>query len=213
MRTLLATREMASQPDTTGLVRMFAAEFVRGKIAEVVEDPAKARILQPRDHPIGTKRICIDTDYFATFNRPNVTLVDVAESKGVERLTEKGFVHQGVEYEIDCLILASGYEVTNDLDRRWGIETIEGKDGLSIYDYWRDGFRTFQGMTACNFPNMFFTGFTQAGTNASNSKTFIDQGFHIGYIASEALKRGAVRIEPGAEAQDEYIALLRSIAG
>src|SRR3546814_20640755 len=67
--------------------------------------------------------------------------------------------------------------------RRWGIDTIVGENGLSIYDYWREGFQTFQGMTAHNFPNMFFTGFTQASFNASNSKTFIDQGFHIGYIA------------------------------
>ena len=65
-----------------------------------------------------------------------------------------------IEYEIDCLIMASGYEATNDLDRRWGIKTIEGEGGLSIYDYWRDGFQTYQGMTAHRFPNMFFTGFT-----------------------------------------------------
>src|SRR6218665_517478 len=107
--------------------------------------------------------------------------------------------------------MASGYEVTNDLDRRWGIDAIEGAGGLSIYDYWRDGYQTFQGMMAHNFPNMFFTGFTQAGTNASNSKPFIDQGFHIGYIASEALKRGAVRVEPSQDAQDAYIRHLRAV--
>jgi cyclohexanone monooxygenase len=110
------------------------------------------------------------------------------------------------------MIFASGYEVTNDLDRRWGIDTIEGRDGLSIYQYWKEGFKTFQGMMAHNFPNMFFTGFTQAGANASNSKTFIDQGFHIGYVASEALKRGAATVEPSQEAQDAYIELLRSVA-
>ncbi len=108
--------------------------------------------------------------------------------------------------------MASGYEVTNDLDRRWGIDAIEGQGGRSIYDYWRDGYQTFQGMMAHGFPNMFFTGFTQAGTNASNSKTFIDQGYHIGYIASEALKRGAVRVEPTSEAQDAYIRHLRAVA-
>ena len=178
---------------------------------DVVKDPATAEALKPWYRYL-CKRPASNDDFYPCFNQPNVTLIDVAETQGVERLTEKGFIHKGVEYEIDCLILASGYEVTNDLDRRWGISRIEGANGLSIYDYWRNGFQTFQGMTAHNFPNMFFTGFTQAAANASNSKTFIDQGFHIGYIASEALKRGAVRIEPDAEAQDAYIAHLRSIA-
>ena len=178
---------------------------------DVVKDPATAEALKPYYRYL-CKRPASNDDYYPAFNQPNVTLIDVAETQGLERLTETGFVHDGVEYEIDCLILASGYEVTNDLPRRWGIGRIEGVNGLSLYDYWKDGYRTFQGMTAHNFPNMFFTGFTQAAANASNSKTFVDQGFHIGYIASEALKRGAVRIEPNAEAQDAYIKHLRAIA-
>lgn len=178
---------------------------------DVVADPELAEALKPYYRYL-CKRPASNDDYYPAFNQPNVTLIDVAETQGLERLTEKGFIHKGVEYEIDCLILASGYEVTNDLDRRWGISRIEGVDGLSIYDYWRDGFQTFQGMMAHNFPNMFFTGFTQSAANASNSKTFIDQGFHIGYIASEALKRGAERIEPSAEAQDAYIRRLRAVA-
>ena len=178
---------------------------------DIVKDPATAEALKPYYRYL-CKRPASNDDYYPAFNQDNVTLIDVAETQGLERLTEKGFIHNGVEYEIDCLILASGYEVTNDLDRRWGIKTIAGEGGLSIYDYWREGFQTYQGMTAHNFPNMFFTGFTQAGANASNSKTFIDQGFHIGYIASEALKRGAVRVEPSQTAQDDYIAKLRSVA-
>jgi cyclohexanone monooxygenase len=178
---------------------------------DVVEDPATREALKPYYRYL-CKRPASNDDFYPAFNQPNVTLIDVAETRGLERLTEKGFIHNGKEYEIDCLILASGYEVTSDLERRWGIDRIEGRDGLSIYDYWRDGFQTFQGMMAAGFPNMFFTGFTQAAANASNSKTFIDQGFHIGYIASEALKRGAETIEPTADAQAEYIRHLRSIA-
>jgi cyclohexanone monooxygenase len=178
---------------------------------DVVEDSATAEALKPYYRYL-CKRPASNDEFYPAFNQPNVHLVDVAETRGLERLTETGFVHQGVEHEIDCLILASGYEVTNDLDRRWGIARIEGEGGLSIYDYWREGFRTFQGMTANQFPNMFFTGFTQAAANASNSKTFIDQGFHIGHIASEALKRGAVRVEPSPEAQEAYIRHLRAIA-
>jgi len=178
---------------------------------DIVKDPATAEALKPYYRYL-CKRPASNDDYYPAFNQDNVTLIDVAETQGLERLTENGFIHNGVEYEIDCLILASGYEVTNDLDRRWGISRVEGENGLSIYDYWREGFQTFQGMMAHQFPNMFFTGFTQAGANASNSKTFVDQGYHIGYIASEALKRGAVRIEPTQAAQEAYIAHLRSVA-
>jgi len=186
-------------------------ERLRARVDEMVDDPATAEALKPYYRYL-CKRPCSNDDFYPTFNRPNVQLIDVAETQGLERLTENGFVHKGKEYPIDCLIFASGYEVTNDLDRRWGIDAIEGADGLSIYDYWRDGFKTFQGMMAHGFPNMFFTGFTQAGANATNSKTFIDQGRHIGYIASEALKRGAAVVEPTQEAQDAYIAHLRSVA-
>ena len=186
-------------------------ERLRDRVDEAVNDPETAEALKPYYRYL-CKRPCSNDDFYPAFNRPNVKLIDVAETQGVERMTEKGFIHQGEEYEIDCMIFASGYEVTNDLDRRWGIDTVEGRDGLSIYDYWREGFQTFQGMMAHNFPNMFFTGFTQAGANATNSKTFVDQGFHIGYIASEALKRGAATIEPDQEAQDAYIRHLRSVA-
>jgi cation diffusion facilitator CzcD-associated flavoprotein CzcO len=186
-------------------------ERLRRRVDEIVKDPATAEALKPY-YRFLCKRPCSNDNYYPTFNRPNVKLIDVASTQGVERMTEKGFVANGQEYEIDCMIFASGYEVTNDLDRRWGIDAIEGQDGLSIYKYWAEGFKTFQGMMAHNFPNMFFTGFTQAGANATNSKTFIDQGHHIGYIASQALKRGAVRVEPTQAAQDAYIARLRSVA-
>jgi cation diffusion facilitator CzcD-associated flavoprotein CzcO len=178
---------------------------------DVVKDPATVEALKPYYRYL-CKRPASNDDFYPCFNQPNVELIDVAETQGLERLTETGFMHQGVEHECDTIILASGYEVTNDLDRRWGIDVIEGRDGLSIYDYWREGFQTFQGMMAHNFPNMFFTGFTQAGANASNSKTFIDQGAHIGYVASQAIARGIAVVEPSAEAQDAYIAKLRSVA-
>ncbi|MEG3143617.1 NAD(P)/FAD-dependent oxidoreductase [Sphingomonas sp. RT2P30] len=186
-------------------------ERLRQRCEELVDDPATAEALKPY-YRFLCKRPCSNDDYYPTFNRPNVALIDVAATRGVERMTEKGFVANGQEYDVDCMIFASGYEVTNDLDRRWGIDRIEGRDGISIYDYWREGFQTFQGMMAHNFPNMFFTGFTQAGANSTNSKTFVDQGRHIGYIASQALKRGAETVEPTQAAQDDYIRHLRSIA-
>lgn len=186
-------------------------ERLRRRCDAIVKDKKTAEALKPY-YRFLCKRPCSNDEYYDTFNRPNVKLIDVSETRGVERLTPKGFIHKGVEHEIDCLIFASGYEVTNELHRRWGIDTVEGRDGLSIYDYWADEFKTFHGMTSHKFPNMFFTGFTQAGVNATNSATFIAQGRHIGYIASEALKRGAVTVEPSQEAQDEWIRYLRSVA-
>ncbi len=186
-------------------------ERLRRRVDDIVKDPATAESLKPY-YRFLCKRPCSNDNYYPTFNRPNVKLIDVASTQGVERMTEQGFVANGKEYEIDCMIFASGYEVTNDLDRRWGIDKIEGAEGLSIYKDWAEGFKTFQGMMSHNFPNMFFTGFTQAGASATNSKTFIDQGFHIGYVASEALKRGAVKVEPSQAAQDAYIKHLRSVA-
>jgi cyclohexanone monooxygenase len=186
-------------------------ERLRHRVEEIVKDPATAESLKPY-YRFLCKRPCSNDDYYPTFNRPNVKLIDVSATQGVERLTAKGFVHKGVEHEIDCLILASGYEVTNELHRRWGIDTIAGRDGLSIYDYWRDDIKTHHGMMAHGFPNMFFTGFTQSGVNATNSATFIAQGRHIGYIASEALKRGAVTVEPSLEAQNAWISHVRATA-
>jgi cyclohexanone monooxygenase len=121
-------------------------------------------------------------------------------------------VHEGIEHEIDCMVFASGYEVTSGLRRRWGIDVIEGRDGLSIYDYWDDGFRTLHGMMACKFPNLFFTGYTQGGVNATTTATFLAQGRHIGYIVSEALERGATIVEPSQEAQDAWIGHVREMA-
>jgi cyclohexanone monooxygenase len=141
-----------------------------------------------------------------------VKIFDVSKTQGVERMTTKGFVHEGVEYEIDCLIFASGFEVTSDLDRRWGIDAIEGRNGVSLYDHWKREFRTFHGMMTHGFPNQFFTGFIQGGVNASTTETFNQQGRHIAWIIAEAMKRGAAVVEPTLEAQNAYVDHIRATA-
>lgn len=186
-------------------------ERLRRRVDEIVKDKETAEALKPY-YRFLCKRPCSNDDYYETFNRPNVQLIDVSDTRGVERLTENGFVHKGVEYEIDCLIFASGFEMTSELRKRWGIGTIEGRDGLSIYDHWADGFRTLHGMMSHGFPNMFFTGFTQAGLNATNSVTFVSQGRHIGYIASEALRRGVTVVEPSEAAQQAWVQTIRDMA-
>jgi cation diffusion facilitator CzcD-associated flavoprotein CzcO len=186
-------------------------ERMRRRIDGIVKDPATAEALKPWFW-FNCKRPLSNDEYYPVFNQPNVKLFDVSATRGVERLTGKGFVHDGVEYEIDCLIAASGFEVTSDLDRRWGIKVIEGRGGLSLYDYWADGYRTLHGMMAHNFPNQFFTGYTQGGFFATTVEQFSRQGFHIAHIIQHALGSGATVVEPALEAQDEWVNTLRSTA-
>ena len=160
-------------------------ERLRRRIGGVVADPDTAEALKPY-YRFMCKRPCSSEEYLATFNRPNVTLVDVSESKGVERLTEKGIVANGVEYEVDCVIFASGFEISTEISRRYAMDVIEGRDGLSLFDYWNDSYQTLHGMTSRGFPNQFFTGFIQGGVSANTTAMFEQQAKHIAYIISEA---------------------------
>jgi hypothetical protein len=140
-----------------------------------------------------------------------VELIDVSDTKGVQRMTEKGFIANDKEYEVDCVIFASGFEVTSDLNRRWGIDVVAGRGGESIYDHWADGPKTLHGTMTHGFPNQFYIGYFQGGLNASVTEQFGNQGHHIAYIISEALKRGATVVEPTQEAQDEYVRRFREL--
>ena len=179
-------------------------ERLRRRVERIVEDPDTAEALKPY-YRFRCKRPCSNDSFYPTFNRPNVQLLDVSDTQGVERLTTSGFVHRGEHYDIDCLILASGYEITSDLRRRWAIDTIEGRGGLSIYDHWEDGYKTLHGVASHGFPNQFYTGFIQGGVHVSTTHTFSQQGRHIAYIISEALKRGATVVEPTKAAQDAWV--------
>jgi cation diffusion facilitator CzcD-associated flavoprotein CzcO len=179
-------------------------ERLRSRVDALIDDPATAELLKPWFR-FPCKRPLSNNDYYPTFNRSNVTLIDVSETQGVERITEKGFVAGGVEYEVDCLIFASGFEVTSDLERRWGIPVIEGKDGLSIYRHWKNGPESLHGIMTHGFPNMFFTGYIQGGLNSSTTEQFSRQVEHVAYIVSETLRRGARSVEPSQEAQDAYV--------
>jgi cation diffusion facilitator CzcD-associated flavoprotein CzcO len=179
-------------------------ERLRGRVAALVEHPETAEALKPY-YRFLCKRPLSNDEFYPTFNRPNVELIDVSKTKGVERLTETGCVANGKEYRFDCLIFASGFEVTSDLERRWGIDAVEGRNGLSIYDHWRDGPRTLHGTMTHGFPNQFYIGYIQGGLNASVTEQSSQQAFHIAYIIAEALRRGLAVVEPSQEAQDAYV--------
>ena len=212
------SRNLAAEMDAEGWPQLSPEEFVarrervdyrvmerlRERTQTMVKDRATAEALKPW-YRFLCKRPLSNDDFYPTFNRPNVKLIDVSATKGVERMTEKGFVAGGVEYEVDCIILASGFEVSSDLDRRWGIKVLEGRGGKSIYQHWASGPKTIHGIMTHGFPNQFYTGYIQGGLNASTTEQFGRQGYHIAYVISEALKRGIKAVEPTQEAQDEYV--------
>ncbi|CAJ1586886.1 NAD(P)/FAD-dependent oxidoreductase [[Mycobacterium] wendilense] len=186
-------------------------ERLRRRVAEIVADPVTAEALKPY-YRFMCKRPTSSEQYLDTFNRPNVTLVDVSESKGVERLTEKGIVANGQEYEVDCVIFASGFEISTEISRRFAIDQIVGRDGLSLFEHWRDDYKTLHGMTSRGFPNQFFMGFIQGGVSANTTAMFEQQAEHIAYIIAEAQKRGATLVEPSQQGQDEWVATVRELS-
>ncbi len=186
-------------------------ERMRQRVESLVDDPATAESLKPY-YRFLCKRPLSNDDYYPTFNRPNVTLVDVSGTQGLEAMTEKGFIANGEEHEVDLMIFASGFEVTSDLERRWGIDTVVGRTGESIYDHWRDGPKTLHGTMTHGFPNQFFIGYIQGAANASVTEQFGQQGYHSAHIIAEALKRGLTSVEPTQEAQDAYVAKFEEIA-
>ena len=186
-------------------------ERLRRRIAAIVPDPDTAETLKPY-YRFMCKRPCSSEEYLPAFNLPNVTLVDVSEAKGVDRLTESGIVANGVEYEVDCVIFASGFEISTEISRRYAVETIEGRDGLSLFDHWRDNYQTLHGITSRGFPNQFFTGFIQGGVSANTTAMFEQQARHIAYIIAEAQQRGATTVEPSRAAQEDWVATIRGLS-
>ena len=184
---------------------------LRDRVDALVDDKDTAEALKPY-YRFLCKRPCFNDRYLPTFNRPNVTLVDVSDTKGVERITERGIIARGAELPVDCIVFASGFEITTDLDRRFGIQPFTGRGGRSLYDHWAGGYRTLHGITSHGFPNLFFTGFIQGGVTASTTAMFEQQAVHIAYIVKEAMVRGASAVEPTAEAQDGWCETVKATA-
>jgi cation diffusion facilitator CzcD-associated flavoprotein CzcO len=179
-----------------------AAEFVRSKIRETVKDPAVAELLLPKDHPIGTKRPCVDTEYFETYNRDNVTLVDV-RSAPIEEITEKGLRTGGVEYELDAIVFATGFDaMTGAL---FNID-IRGRDGQSLRQKWADGPRTYLGLAVEGFPNLFTITGPGSPSVLSNMIVSIEQ--HVEWISDciEYLRQhDLTSIEATADAENAWV--------
>jgi cyclohexanone monooxygenase len=186
-------------------------ERLRRRVDGIIVDEDTAEALKPY-YRFLCKRPCSNDDYLEAFNRPNVTLIDVSATKGVQRATEKGLVANDIEYDVDCIIYASGFEITTEMSRRYSIDAIEGRDERTLFDYWADGYQTLHGMTSRGFPNQFFTGFTQVGISANIAANYELQGEHIAYIVAEAMARGVTTVEPSQRGQDDWCAAIEETA-
>jgi len=177
-------------------------EQIRRRVDEVVKDPKTAEALKPYYNQM-CKRPCFHDDYLPTFNRPNVTLVDT-EGKGVERITPKGVVANGVEYEIDCLIYATGFEFGTDYTRRLGFD-IHGRDGVSLTEKWSEGASTLHGMHSHGFPNLLVMSMVQAANSPNFTHMLNEQAKHIAYIVSHCRDHGIVEVEANEADEREWV--------
>jgi len=179
-----------------------AVEFIRSKIRQVVKDPAVADTLTAFDHPYAAKRPPIDTEYFETFNRDNVTLVDVRTSP-IERITPQGIRTRDGEYDLDIIVFATGFDAMTGPLMRIG---IHGRDGRSLKDMWNAGPRTYLGLQVAGFPNLFTITGPGSPSVLCNMPVAIEQ--HVDWITdciAYMRERGLERIEATADAADKWV--------
>ena len=177
-------------------------EQIRARVDESVVDKATAERLKPWYNQF-CKRPCFHDDYLATFNRPNVTLVDT-QGLGVQQITERGVVVDGVEYELDCLIFATGFEVGTSYAQRAGYE-IKGRSGQTLTEKWQDGVSTLHGMHSRDFPNNFIFAIAQSGFTVSYPHMLNEQSKHAAYIIAECQKRGVTVVEASEQAEADWV--------
>ena len=176
---------------------------------KVVKDAATAEALKPWYRQF-CKRPTFNDEYLPAFNRPNVKLVDT-KGRGVDRITEKGLVFDGVEYEVDCIIFATGFEVGTAYTRRAGFE-VYGRGGKSLTDYWSDGMKTLHGFYSSGFPNCFHMGITQNGLTANFPHMLQEQATHIADVIQHAKANEARALEPTPEAEAEWVQTIKDKA-
>ncbi len=185
-----------------------AAGFVRGKLRAIVRDPAVAAALSPR-HVVGCKRLCIDTGYYETFNRPNVTLVDVSASP-IEEIVPEGLRTSDATYPLDCLVFATGFDAMTGALRRID---IRGRGGRPLRQKWAEGPRTYLGLGTAGFPNLFLITGPGSPSVLSNMVPSIEQ--HVEWIArciGYLREHGLERIEATAEAEEAWVAHVNDVA-
>ena len=196
---VMAGRDSRKDAELADFAKM---DEIRARIDALVSDPVTAEALKPW-YGYFCKRPCFHDQYLQTFNRDNVTLVDT-RGLGVQRIDATGVVVDDVLYELDCLIFATGFEVSTDYRRRTGFEVV-GRDGIALTDNWSDGVRTFQGLTVRGFPNCFIESIAQAGFTVNFPYLLDVQARQVAWIVAHALERGLTEIEPTAAAEAAWV--------
>ncbi|MBV1886430.1 MAG: alpha/beta hydrolase fold domain-containing protein [Parvibaculaceae bacterium] len=174
---------------------------IRDRAARVVDDQDTAEKLKPYYRKF-CKRPGFHDQYLASFNRSNVTLVDT-DGQGVQKITEKGFVVAGKEYEVDCIIFATGFEVGTNYTRRSGYDVV-GRNGLTLSQKWADGPKTLYGMQTRDFPNMFVMGPVHGATSFNLTQTLNEEALHLTHAITQVKTRGATTIDVSAEAEKRW---------
>ena len=186
-----------------------ASEFVRDKIRSIVKNPAVAELLAPKDHPIGTKRLCLDTNYYETYNRDNVTLVD-ARSSPIQEITPAGARTADAEYELDAIVFATGFDAMTGALREIDIRV---GNGPALAEKWVGGPVTYLGLMVSGFPNMFTI--TGPGSPSVKTQMIVAIEQHMDWIAdclATMRARGMKRIEPSVEAERDWVRHVNEIA-
>jgi cyclohexanone monooxygenase len=193
---------------TTPAANDTAAQFFREKIRSIVRDPVVAERLVPKDYPIGTKRMCVDTNYYATFNRDNVTLIDIRTSP-IEEITPQGLRTRDATYALDSIVFAIGFDaMTGTLQRI----DIRGRAGRTLKDKWSAGPRTYLGLAVAGFPNLF--AITGPGSPSVLSNMIVSIEQHVDWIAdciTYLRDRKLTAIEATVDAEDAWVAHVNEV--
>jgi cation diffusion facilitator CzcD-associated flavoprotein CzcO len=180
-------------------------ERVRQRIADVIKDPATAELMMPW-YSQSCKRPCFHDEYLPAFNRPNVHLVDT-DGKGVNEINERGVIVNGVEYPVDLLIFASGFEVTTGYTHRLGFDP-KGRNGISLSEAWAEGPATLHGVLSNGFPNMFMISTVQGAQATNFVHSITEAAQHVSFLIEQCVKGDIATIEPETAAQDNWFETL-----
>jgi len=191
-----------SLPEIVELANFEKMNEIRARAEELVNDPNTAEELKPY-YAMFCKRPCFHDDYLPTFNRPSVELIDT-NGQGVDRITEKGVVVDGKEYEVDCIIFGTGFEVGTDYTRRAGYDIV-GKQGQKLSDKWQDGMKTFHGMQSNGFPNCFLMSAQQGGFSANYPHLLNEVAVHLAHIVSHMKTNDLTKVEASESAEVAWV--------
>ena len=186
-------------------------EEIRQRAERVVNDPEAGQKLKAWYRQL-CKRPCFHDEYLQAFNQPGVRLIDT-DGKGVERITSDGVVAGSIEYPVDCIVYASGFEVGSEYTARAGFE-VTGRDGRKLSEYWEEGMRTLHGLHIHGFPNAFMVQPTHAANLIANvPHNIVDHADTIAAVVAEAERRSAATVEPTAEAEQAWVDLIATAPG